>query len=133
MPLPFREAFVDCFGCRPDNFQREALNRCLYPHARVLWGLLELGGGPAILAAEAFMELITDTKDKEDLLDAVGVYRDEVRPNSGFLARRLYLRVSVERLLALHHFVREVEQKHAMQLAARYHQSSNIYSGSTVS
>jgi len=130
MALPFREAFVDCFGCRPDDFHREALTRCLYPHARIIWGLFELGGGPAVLAAEAFMDLISETREKDELLEAIDEYRDEVRPYSGFLARRLYLRVSVERLLALHHFVREVEQKHAMQIASKYH-SSNIYSGST--
>jgi hypothetical protein len=113
--LPFKEAFSDCFGCDTEDFSKEALKKCLYPHARVLWGFLELGGGPPVLAAHAFMNLIAETRSKDDLLDAIREYRDEVRPNSGSLARRLYLRVSVERLLALHHFVREIEHKRKME------------------
>ena len=115
--LPFKDAFADCFGCNPEDFSKEALKKVLYPHARSLWRFLEFGGGPAVLAAQAFMDLIAETRGKDDLLDAVREYRDDVRPNSGFLARRLKLRVSVERLLALHHFVREVEQKRALQRA----------------
>jgi hypothetical protein len=113
--LSFKEAFSDCFGCGTKDFSKEALKKCLYPHARVLWGLLELGGGPPVLAAQALMDLIAETRSKDDLLDAIREYRDGVRPSSGFLARRLYLRVSVERLLALHHFVRDVEQKRKME------------------
>ncbi|MDB6058224.1 MAG: hypothetical protein JWO95_2068 [Verrucomicrobiales bacterium] len=80
------------------------------------------------------MTLVADTRSKDELMDAIAEYRDEVRPHSGFLARRLYLRVSVERLLAMHHFVREVEHKHMIDAAAAEFQSaSNIYSGSTVS
>jgi hypothetical protein len=115
MALPFKDAFADAFGCRPQDFTREALQRCLYPHARFLWGFLELSGGPPVLAAEAFMALVAQTRNKGDLLDAIAEYQDGVRPHSGFLARRLYLRVSVERLLALHHFVREVEHQHTLK------------------
>src|SRR4051794_38002892 len=115
MVLSFKDAFADCFGCRPDDFSREALPKVLYPHARAVWGLLELGGGPPVLAAQGFMNLVAETRSKEDLMEAIAEYRDEVRPSSGFLARRLKLRVSVERLLALHHFVREVEHKRALQ------------------
>jgi len=130
MALPFRDAFSDCFGCKAEDFSREALKRCLYTHARAIWPLLELAGGPPVLAAQAFMNLVAETKGKEELLDAIVEYRDDVRPYSGLVARRLYMRVSVERLLALHHFVREVEWKRALQ---RYQSTSNIYSGSTVS
>jgi hypothetical protein len=129
--LPFKEAFADAFGCRPDAFSQEVLKRCLYPHARVIWPLLEFAGGPAVLAAQAYMDLIAATRSKDELLDAIDEYRDEIRPHSGFLARRLYLRVSVERLLGLHHFVRETEQRRALQMGM-YHPSGNIYSGSTV-
>lgn len=117
MALPFKDAFADCFGCNPEDFSKEALSKVLYPHARALWKYLELGGGPPVLAAQAFMELVADTRGKEDLQDAIKEYGDDVRPSSGFLARRLKLRVSVERLLALHHFVREVEQKRELQRA----------------
>lgn len=116
MALPFRDAFADAFGCSPEEFSNEALKRCLYPHARTIWPLLELAGGPPVLAGHALMDLVADTRSKEDLLDAIDVYRDEVRPSSGFLTRRLYLRVSVERLLALHHFVRETEQQRAVKM-----------------
>lgn len=132
MALPFREAFADTFGCAPDDFSREALKRCLYPHARAIWSLLELAGGPPVLSAQAFMDLVAETRSKDELLDAIAEHRDEVRPYSGFLARRFYLRVSVERLLALHHFVRETEQQRAIQTGI-YQPSSNIYSDSTVS
>ncbi len=63
------------------------------------------------------MDLVADTRNKDELMDAIQEYRDEVRPCSGFLARRLRLRVSVERLLALHHFVREVELQRAVNAA----------------
>jgi hypothetical protein len=115
MALPFKDAFADCFGCRPEDFSQEALKKCLYPHARAIWGFLEFSGGPPALAAHAIMDLVAETVSKEDLLDAIKEYADGVRPNTGFLARRLKLRVSVERLLALHHFVREVEQKRSIQ------------------
>lgn len=120
MALPFKEAFADAFGCRPEDFPKEALKRCLYPHARAIWPLLDSAGGPAALAARAYMDLIAETRTKDELLDAIDEYRDEVRPYSGFLARRLYLRVSVERLLGLHHFVRETEQQRAIQATANY-------------
>jgi hypothetical protein len=136
MGLPFRDAFAGCFGCDPQDFPNEALKQCLYPHARIMWPLLELAGGPPVLAAQAFMSLVSETCSKDELMDAIESYRDEVRPHSGVLARRLYLRVSVERLLAMHHFVRETE-KHRMIEAAtseyHSHTSSNTYSGSTVS
>lgn len=132
MPMPFRDAFADTFGCAPEDFSREALKRCLYPHARLIWPLLQLAGGPPVLAAQAFMDLVAETRSKDELLDAIAEHRDEVRPYSGFLARRLYLRISVERLLGLHHFVRETEQQRAIQ-AGIYHPSDNIYSGTTVS
>jgi hypothetical protein len=113
MALPFKVAFAECFGCQPEDFSREAVKRCLYPHARIVWSFFQLGGGPPVLAAEALMNLVADTRNKDELMDSLDEYRDDVRPHSGFLARRLYLRVSMERLLALHHFVREVEhQRH---------------------
>lgn len=121
MARPFKDAFAQCFGTQPDNFSREALKRCLYPHARVVWPVLELGGGPPVLAAEALMNLVAETRNKEELLDAIDEYRDDVRPYSGFLARRLYLRASMERLLGLHHFVREVEHQREISASAGQH------------
>jgi hypothetical protein len=119
MALPFKDAFADCFGCRPEDFSQEALKKCLYPHARAMWGFLEFSGGPPALAAHAMMDLVAETRGKEDLLDALKEYTDGVRPSSGVLARRLKLRVSMERLLALHHFVRDIEQKRALQQSYR--------------
>lgn len=134
MALPFRDAFAECFGTNPEDFSKDALDRCLYAHARAIWGFLKFAGGPPVLAADAFMSLVADTRSKDELMDAIAEYRDEVRPYSGFLARRLYLRVSVERLLAVHHFVRETEHQHMIQAAtSEYRSASNIYSGSTVS
>lgn len=119
MALPFKAALADCFGCTPEDFSKETLHRCLYPHARAIWGLLELTGGPPVLTAQALISLVAETRGKDELLDAIQEYRDEIRPNAGFLARRLYLRISVERLFALHHFVREVEKQRAMKTAGR--------------
>jgi hypothetical protein len=115
MALPFKDAFAACFGCKPEEFSPEALQRCLYPHARALWPSLKICGGPPVLAAEAMMDLIADTRNNDELRDAIAEHQNEVRPYSGVLARRLYLRVSVERLLGLHHFVREVEQRRLIQ------------------
>jgi hypothetical protein len=119
MALPFKDALAECFGMNPQDFSRETLKRCLYPHARAIWPLLELAGGPPVLTAQALIDLVAETRGKDELLDAMQEYRDEVRPHSGFLARRLYLRISVERLLGLHHFVREVERQRAIKSATR--------------
>ena len=60
------------------------------------------------------MDIVAETRNKEELMDAVREYREDIRPHAGFLARNFRFRVSVERLLGLHHFVREAEQKRAI-------------------
>jgi hypothetical protein len=130
MAATFKDSFCACFQCKPEDFAKRALECCLYPHARATWGFLEFGGGPATLAAQAFMNLVADTRNKEELMDAVREYREDIRPHAGVLAKSLRFRVSVERLLGLHHFVREQEQVRAAYASSAMRAASNIYSGS---
>src|SRR3569832_2053716 len=99
MAQTFKEAFCAHFGCRPENFGREALSRSLYPQARPFWRFLDLAGGKAMFAANTFIELAGQTRTKEDLLDVINEYRDDIKPHSGFMSQMFKVRVSVERLV----------------------------------
>jgi hypothetical protein len=95
------------FQCKPEDYQRKALLQCLYPQARIFWRLLDLTGGPAVLAAYTFIEMVGQTQSREDLLDVISEYRDDIKPHSGFLAQTFKVRVSIERLMALHNIIRK--------------------------
>ncbi len=71
-----------------------------------MWRILDLAGGRAVLAANAFIQMAGQAQSKEDLLDIINEYRDDIKPHSGFFAGRWKIRVSVERLVALHDEVR---------------------------
>ena len=109
MPLPFKDAFCRHFQCSAKDYSREAVWRCLYPHARSVWRALELAGGSAAHTATVLMEMVGETRSKEDLLDVISEYRDEIKPHSGLLARRFKIRVSILRLVALHDEIRKAE------------------------
>lgn len=111
MARTFKDAFCAHFGCRPEAYQREMLARSLYPQARPFWRFLDLAGGKAMMAASTFIELAGQTQTKEDLMDVINEYRDDIKPHSGFVAQVFKIRVSVERLVALHDLVRKSEMQ----------------------
>ena len=106
MTSTFKQVFCAHFRCAPEDFNRKALARCLYPHAGFVWKILDLTGGPAVLAAYSFIELAGQTKTKEDLLDVISEYREDIKPHSGFLAQHFKVRVSIDRLIMLHDLIR---------------------------
>jgi len=109
MAQTFKEVFCAHFKCAPENYAREALSRSLYPQARTIWKVFDLAGGPAVRAANTFIELAGQTQSKEDLLDVITEYRDDIKPHAGFMADLFKLRVSIDRLIALHDLVRPLE------------------------
>jgi hypothetical protein len=109
MAQTFKEAFCTYYRCKPEHYPREALSRCLYPQARAVWKVFELAGGPATLAANTFIELAGQTQSRDDLMDVITEYRDDIKPHAGFLADLFKLRVSIERLIALHETVRQTD------------------------
>jgi len=102
MTLTFKEAFCQRFDCRPENFERELLKRCLYSHAKVCWSFFDLAGGKPIRIAHQFVELIGQIRTREELRDVIDEYREDIRPHGGFLVQTLKFRVSIEKLVALY-------------------------------
>jgi|GEM_PF-2700325 len=109
MAQTFKQAFCGHFHCPLEDFSREALARCLYPHARAVWKVIDLCGGHAALAATTFIDLAGQTLTKEDLLDVISEYRNDIKPHAGFLAQVFKMRVSIERVIAVHNLVRQTE------------------------
>ncbi len=87
-------------GIAPSAFARELLLRSIYPHARPLFGLLtHLDRGHF----EADLEFIVDVgqlRRRTDFGDAAESYLSHPA-NKGFLRRRLKLRISIRRMLAI--------------------------------
>ena len=106
MPQTFKSAFCECFNCPEDRYGYEALKRCLYPHAGKMWRFLDLAGGNAVLTANTFIQMAGQAQSKADLLDIINEYRDDLKPHSGYMATHWKIRVSVDRLVALHDEVR---------------------------
>jgi len=111
VPPTFEEAFCAHFNFPKERFAREAMRRSLYPCARRIWPLLDLLGGPAILIAKFLIDSAARTRGKQDLLDLFSEYRQDIQPQGGFLAKKLKLRVSTQRLLVLNDLIRERAEK----------------------
>lgn len=113
MKQSFKKAFCDCLGCSADDYSREALSHCLYPHARLVWKLVDWSGGFTLMAANTLVELAADTESREDLMQLIEGYYQEVQPYSGLAGRVLKIRISTDRLLALHDRIRKSEKPHS--------------------
>lgn len=91
----FSQALCQSVGCTPDEYLRVALKHCLYPRPRCCHRLFV----PFLPAAD--LQLLTDAgaatsvKQFNELLND---YRCDFRVRSGFLQRRLKLRISTTRL-----------------------------------
>jgi hypothetical protein len=86
------------------------MDQSLYPHARLVWKLVDWSGGFTLMAANTLVELAGDTEDREDLMRVIQGYYLEVQPYSGWLGRALNIRISTDRLLALHDRIRQSEK-----------------------
>jgi len=110
-PKTFSEAFCACYNCSPESFVKEALFRCIYPHARRPMKIFYLLGTRTALEASAFIGAAGNTRSKEELKDLISLFHNDVKPFSGIFVRRFKIRVSCERLLMLHSQVRKSESQ----------------------
>jgi hypothetical protein len=108
-PTTFAEAFCACYNFPPDSFVKEALFRCIYPHARRPMKFFYLLGTRTALEASAFIGAAGNTRSKEELKDLISLFHNDVKPFSGIFVKRFRIRVSCERLLMLHSQVRKSE------------------------
>jgi hypothetical protein len=91
----FAQALCKRVGCAPEDYLRVALKHCLYPRARVFAPALRFCAPAAdIQLLEAAGEATTEQQLNGLLRD----YGYQLHLHGGFLAKRLKLRVSGERL-----------------------------------
>ena len=109
MTSTFAEAFCSAYNVPPETFIKEALFRCIYPHARRPMKLFYALGTRTATEACAFINAAGNTRSKEELKDLISLFHNDVKPFSGILVRRFKIRVSCERLLMLHSQVRKSE------------------------
>ena len=94
----FAEAFCEQIGCKPEDYLREALKRCLYPWARILSVL-----PPFSVRVEdlELLEAAGGATSKEQVHELLRDYWVNLHLHGGILAKRYKLRVSGERLQKL--------------------------------
>jgi hypothetical protein len=96
----FGQLHAEQHGLCPEHVERDLLRRCLYPHARLLRGLVALVA-PLHFAAD--FDLVREVA----ALTQAGECRLEIRTHrhhpagGGVLRRRFYLRLSTRRLRRL--------------------------------
>jgi hypothetical protein len=112
----FAEAFCDCYNCPPEEFIKEVLFRCIYPHARRSMKFFYFLGTRTAREACALIDAAGNTRSKEELKDLVSLYHNDVKPLAGIFVRKFKIRVSCERLLMLHSQVRKAESQREFHL-----------------
>lgn len=95
-------------GVIPAAFTTDLLLKAMPPHARWLVGLLDAFDRQHFQADYEFIEDISQLKRPADFWAAAESYAGHPA-NTGFLRRRLRLRISVRRMLAIVHHVLPAE------------------------
>ena len=94
----FAQAFCGRVGCAPEDYLRVALKHCLYPRARVFAPALRFCAPAADIQ---LLEAAGAATTEQRLNDLLRDYRYQLHLRGGFLAKRLKLRVSGNRLQKL--------------------------------
>lgn len=99
-PGSFQARYCERMGVIPAAFPTDLLLKALPPHARTLLGLLGAVDRQHFQADYEFIEDVSQIKRPADFWAAAESYAGHPA-NSGFLRRRLRLRISVRRMLAI--------------------------------
>lgn len=96
----FLELYCQCTGLRRSQFVTDVLQRTLYPHARPCLRLLEALDDQHFHPDYEFIEDVSLMRRPGDFSTAMRNFLEHPR-NRSFLRRRLRMRISVRRMLAL--------------------------------
>src|SRR5208283_3754478 len=92
-----RALFCERFGCPPSEFEKRALRKCLYLHARISAPLLRRLDPGWFERDLSFIQYFGNAKDRQEVTDAVAAlhYREHLQPR--FVRNTLRLRLSVRK------------------------------------
>ena len=97
----FREAFCERFQCAPEQFERKALAKTLYPHARVVAWFFFLIDSDMRQGTLALMQRAGEARSVRDLAGAMDDYRSWVKMTQSLVMNQGKVRVSGTRLMEL--------------------------------
>ncbi len=92
--VEFKVLFCRRFRCSALDYERRALNRCLYTHARLLAPFLRLVRPRFFDPDLAFIEYLGRTTNTSEAHDAASEFHDKGAVEKGFLGRDLRIRAS---------------------------------------
>jgi len=90
----FQALFCQQFDCSPSDYEKRALRKFLYPHARVLVPLIRKLKPGFFDEDLKFIRYLADAEDFQEAEGNVADFRHANRWNRGFLRSRCKLRVS---------------------------------------
>jgi hypothetical protein len=99
-PRTFAEIYCEREGLAPGEWPGVLFRRTLYPHARVLARIIRLVNRRHFLADHEFVEDVGHLRNLSDFTLVLGSYLEHPS-NWGLLRRRLRVRVSARRMLAI--------------------------------
>jgi hypothetical protein len=112
----FAQAYCAYYNCPPEAFVDDALQRCVFPHARRWMTFFNLVGARTAMEACAFIDTAGYTRSKEELKDLIGRYHSDIKPRGTIFIRKFKIRVSCERLLLLHAKIRDAQIQNELPL-----------------
>lgn len=105
-PKTFREAFCDYFHVSPENYTREAVFKCLYPHAVFFFRICYPLQTVTIIESMQFINMVGQTRTDEELEDVISDYHNDMKDRSTYLARRWNMRVSARAVAKINQIIR---------------------------
>lgn len=96
----FSESVCEQFGLHPNQYENVVFQRCLYQNARFLLPLLQYCNPSFFAPDRDFIRRVGNVRQRAELTRELDEFYYHPR-NAGWLRRRLSLRISCRRLVAL--------------------------------